>query len=241
MVEAPASAEEAGPEELGHVTSAADRFVRADHIEAGYSPWAHIGRTVGIASVIAVGALVLAVRARPLDWALLPIFYVVANLIEWTVHRYPMHRPMWPRILYRNHALNHHLAFTDQKMAMHDARELTLIMMPWYTMIGLFVVASPVMVLAAVVRGPGLAGVFLLGAVAYFLSYEALHAAYHLSAEVLERLGLARLAPFRALQVHHRHHHILRRMAHVNFNVTVPLMDHLLGTNERDGEEPSRA
>src|SRR5262245_20670679 len=116
MVEAPARASEAGPEELGHVTSAADRFVRADHLEASYSPWKHISRTAGIATIIAAGAVELAVRARPLDWVLLPIFFVVANLIEWTVHRYPMHRPMRPRILYRNHAQIHHLAFTDQKM-----------------------------------------------------------------------------------------------------------------------------
>ena len=86
------------------------------------------------------------------------------------VHRNPMHRPLPPRIMYRNHALLHHLAFTDGQHADRtDARELGLVMMPWYTMLGLFLVASPVMVIAGVLRGPGLAGVFLLGAVAYFL------------------------------------------------------------------------
>ena len=62
-------------------------------------------------------------------------------------------------------------------------------MMPWYTMLGMFVVASPVMVLAGVLRGPGLAGVFLLGAVAYFLCYETLHALYHLPDATLDRAG----------------------------------------------------
>jgi len=107
-------------------------------------------------------------------------------------------------------------------------------MMPWYTMLALFVIASPVMLVAAALRGPGLAGLFLLGAVAYFLGYEALHAAYHLSDASLERAGLAGRRLFRVLRAHHRHHHVLRRMAHVNFNVTFPLMDHLFGTAERD-------
>ena len=38
---------------------------------------------------------------------------------------------------------------------------------------------------------------------------------------------------FRRLQAHHRHHHILGRMAAVNFNVTFPLMDRLFGTLEK--------
>ena len=103
-------------------------------------------------------------------------------------------------------------------------------MMPWYTMLGMFLIASPVMVIAGVLRGPGLAGVFLLGAVAYFLCYETLHALYHLPDATLDRAGIGRVRAFRRLQAHHRHHHILGRMAAVNFNVTFPLMDRLFGT-----------
>jgi hypothetical protein len=220
-------------DDLHTTTTAADRFVRAAQIPAAYSPWRHIARTLGIAAGIGVVALALASRARPVDWALMPIFFVVANLLEWAVHRYPMHHPMVPRLMYKNHAMLHHIAFTDRNMPIGPARELGLVMMPWYTMLGLFVVASPVMVAAAVLRGPGLAGVFLLAAVVYFLGYETLHALYHLPDATLDRLGLGRRAVFRRMQAHHAHHHVLRRMSAVNFNVTVPLMDWLLGTNER--------
>jgi hypothetical protein len=236
MSQVPAPATAAAPEDLNRAGSAADRFVRADHIAAGYSPAVHIARTLVIAALIAAPAVWLALRARPIDWAFLPMFLVVANLIEWTVHRYPMHRPMFPRIAYKNHALLHHRAFTDQNMTIDAPVELGLIMMPWYTMLALFVIASPTMVAAAALRGPGLAGVFLIGAVAYFLGYEAMHASYHLPDATLDRLGLRRSGLFRELRAHHRHHHVLARMAHVNFNVTFPLMDHLLGTAERDGE-----
>ena len=99
-------------------------------------------------------------------------------------------------------------------------------------MVSWLAVASPVMVVAGLVRGRGLAGVFLLAAVAYFLMYEVTHASYHLPDAFLNRVGLGRLRLFRAAQAHHRHHHVLSRMTNVNFNVTFPLMDRLLGTNE---------
>jgi sterol desaturase/sphingolipid hydroxylase (fatty acid hydroxylase superfamily) len=212
---------------------AAVRFARAEHIPAGYSPWRHMALTLALATALGTLGLVLASRARAADWLGLPVFLVIANFIEWMVHRNPMHRPLRPRLLYKNHAQLHHLAFTDANMVIDRTADLGLIMMPWYTMLGLFAVASPIMAIAGVLRGPGLAGVFLLGAVAYFLCYETLHALYHLPDATLDRAGIGRLRAFRRLQAHHRHHHILGRMAAVNFNVTVPLMDRLFGTLEK--------
>ena len=222
------------PDGSGSPATAAElRFVRADHIAAGYSPWRHMALTLALAILLATGGLALAARARAADWMLLPVFLVIANLIEWMVHRHPMHRPLRPRLMYRNHAQLHHLAFTDGHMVIGPTRDLGLIMMPWYTMLGLFALTSPVMILAGLLRGPGLAGVFLLGAVGYFLCYELLHALYHLPDATLDRAGIGRLRAFRRLQAHHRHHHILGRMAAVNFNVTFPLMDRLFGTLEK--------
>jgi hypothetical protein len=212
--------------------AAAARFVRADHLTPEYVAGRHIALTLTLASVIAAGGLLMAVHARPADWLLAPAFFVFANFVEWTVHKVPMHHPMAPRILYKNHTLIHHLAFTHRNMPIVRTAELGLVMMPWYTMIGLFGVASPVMIVAGLLRGVGLSGVFLLSAVAYFLMYEVLHALYHLPDGVLNRAGVGRLRLFRAAQAHHRHHHVLERMSHVNFNVTFPLMDRLLGTNE---------
>jgi len=189
--------------------------------------------TLALAAALATLGVALASRARAADWLGLPVFLVIANFIEWMVHRNPMHRPLRPRLLYKNHAQLHHLAFTDANMVIDRTVDLGLIMMPWYTMLGLFAVASPIMAIAGVLRGPGLAGVFLLGAVAYFLCYETLHALYHLPDATLDRAGIGRLRAFRRLQAHHRHHHILGRMAAVNFNVTVPLMDRLFGTLEK--------
>ena len=58
----------------------------------------------------------------PIDWLLLPAFFVVANFIEWLVHKNPMHRPLPPRILYKNHALIHHRAFLHDSMPINRHR-----------------------------------------------------------------------------------------------------------------------
>jgi len=224
------------------VTSAVLPWImnRAEKIPAGFSARKQIARTATLAGVVLVAAIAAARHASPRAWLLLPAFWVFANFFEWTVHRFPMHRPLQPRIMYRNHALIHHGAFPDGDMAIRDARELWLVMMPWYTIAMLLVAASPVAILAALLGGLPLAGIFYVGALSYFLFYETLHAMYHLPSATLARAGIG-VHPrglFRRLQAHHTHHHELRRMAHVNFNVTIPLADVVLGTRERRSASP---
>ena len=217
---------------MGKEATQATVDLRASLLEPGYSAAWHLVRTASLATGIAGGAIWLARRAALADWLLLPAFFIVANAIEWAVHKNPMHRPLTPRILYRNHSLVHHRAFHHDSMPIGPSQDLGLIMMPWYTMLGLFVFSSPVALLAAWWRGPGAAGVCFLAATIYFVAYETMHASYHLPERTLERLGLAGTRVFEALRTHHRHHHRLDRMPHVNFNVTFPLMDRLFRTNE---------
>src|SRR5580765_5311265 len=103
MTQANATLPDAEPTSPASSVSAAElRFVRADHIPAAYSPWRHMALTLALALILATGGLALASRARPTDWLLLPVFWVIANLIEWMVPRHPMRRQLRPRIMYRN-------------------------------------------------------------------------------------------------------------------------------------------
>ncbi|MEP6652261.1 MAG: hypothetical protein ABJA82_02825 [Myxococcales bacterium] len=212
-------------------------MTRAEKIPAGFVPAQQIART----AILAVGLLTVAAfvarHARPAAWLLIPAFWVFANFFEWTVHRFPMHRPLVPRMMYRNHAQVHHGAFADDSMAMAEPRELWLIMMPWYTIVLLLVAASPVGIVAALLGGLPLAGIFYIGALSYFLFYETVHALYHVAPEQLRRFGIHAEGNglFARMRAHHAHHHALRRMAHVNFNVTIPLADTVFGTRERAG------
>ena len=91
--------------------------------------------------------------------------------------------------------------------------------------------------LAAWWRGWGAAGIFFLAAALYFVTYEGLHALYHLPDRPCGGSGLGGRCSTR-MRSHHRHHHRLDRMSHVNFNVTFPLMDWVLGTKEKETAPP---
>ena len=89
---------------------------------------------------------------------------------------------------------------------------------------------------AGLLRGAAVGGMFFFVAAIYFLLYETLHALYHMPPALLRRWHLGgRL--FSALQAHHAHHHRLDRMSHVNFNVAFPLMDWVMRTNERPSDD----
>jgi hypothetical protein len=213
---------------------------RAENIPADYSAGWHAARTLTLALGFAALGIYLARGATITDLLFLPLFLFAANGIEYAVHRGPMHHPRPPRLLYKNHTLIHHRAFLHDQMEVKEMRELNLIMMPWYTMLMLFVIASPIALVGYLLRGPAVAGIFYLTAAGYFLLYETLHALYHMPPKLLARLHLGgRL--FTALQNHHRQHHRLERMTFTNFNVTFPLWDWIVGTHEPYGEPRSKA
>ena len=108
---------------MGEATRQDSPKARDALLPAGYSAGRHMFRTAVLASGIAFAAVWLATRASAVDWLLLPAFFVVANGIEWMVHKNPMHRPMPPRIMYKNHALIHHRAFLHDSMPISGTRE----------------------------------------------------------------------------------------------------------------------
>jgi sterol desaturase/sphingolipid hydroxylase (fatty acid hydroxylase superfamily) len=208
-------------------------FSRERALDPTFTLARHLARTLSIAAGIAILGGWLAAGAAWWAWLAVPAFWVVANVFEWVIHRYPMHRPLTPRVLYTNHSLIHHRAFTGADQDIHDVRELSLVMMPWYTLLFVFAAASPLAVVAGLVGGPGLAGVFLLSAVAYFLFYELVHTLHHLPQAALQRSWWGRRRMFARMRRHHHHHHQLELMTEVNFNVTFAIADRLLRTYER--------
>lgn len=211
-------------------------FDREKHL-AGFTLHGHLARTVLVCTLLLAGSIYLARLAEPVDWLLVILFIVFANFIEWAFHRYPMHRPMdFPpgaRLLYLNHALIHHRAFLHNSMPLNNNRELGLVLMPWYTMLLVLALGLPVALLGWALRGPGILGIFYIMAVLYYMAYEVLHALYHTNDTTRQRLGLKNNRLFRFLRAHHAHHHRLDRMSKVNFNVTFPLADAILGTREQ--------
>jgi hypothetical protein len=217
-----------------HRDEHARRNKRARLLTPGFSLARHLGTFLLLAAAGLAVAAWLIHRARARDLWIVPVYLFVANLGEYFFHRVIMHRPLWPRALYRGHTLGHHRAFHHDSMAIEDWRELELVMMPAFS-IGLFFLAiGPLVALIAWGFGPGAAGLSLLSAIATFVGYEGLHTLYHLPPAVLERSGLVSNRAFGFLFRHHRHHHRLARMRWTNFNISLPLADRVFGTNETE-------
>ena len=196
----------------------------------------HLVQTLGLAGVIAIGGVWLAYDAPWWVWLWSPGFWVIANAVEWAVHRYSMHQPSFPPSMYRNHAIWHHSSFRHESMGIRDTSDLSLVMMPWYTLLIVFTMVTPIVSVIGFAFGYALAGVFLTSAVGYFLFYEGLHTAYHVDPRHLQRLP-GPLAPLLTwLSAHHAHHHRPERMRSVNFNVTLPLADACFRTYESSAE-----
>ena len=192
----------------------------------------HVGLFVGLAAAGLAAGVGLAIQARARDLWIVPAYLVAANVVEYLVHRLFMHRPLWPRRLYRGHTLGHHRAFHHDSMEVSSWRELQLVMMPKFTMLLFFTAMTPVVVFVHWTLGPGAAGLWALTAVATFVAYEVLHALYHLPLATLRRLGLSRSRAFNYLYRHHVHHHRLPRMRWANFNISLPLSDRLFRSLE---------
>ncbi len=192
-----------------------------------YRPALHltIPTMLGLA---AMGASIALVRAlRPIELVAVPLTMVLAFGFEWRVHKDALHRRLpFAKVLYDRHELMHHVIYTSDDMAMRSPRELWLILMPAYAVVGVFLFDLPFAIATAALFGRNAGCLFLATSMLFFLTYEWLHAAYHLPPE--SRVGKNPLiARLRRL---HQRHHDPRLMKRWNFNVTFPVFDWIHGT-----------
>lgn len=211
---------------------------RADNVGPGYRGLVHLATT----STVALGGAAIALAGlrdvRPVEWLVLPIGFLVANLAEYLGHRGPMHRRRRALdILFRRHTLQHHGFFPHDDMAASSSRDWKAVLFPWYVVLFfLGAIAAPIAVVVYFALGENAARLFAALALGYFVLYEWLHLAYHQP----DDSWVGRLGVVRALRRHHARHHDPRRMTEGNFNITFPIGDALFGTVLRDDVEPPR-
>ncbi len=192
-----------------------------------YSPAAHLVLPPLAALAIAAFAVSRIHDLRLWQISLIPVFLVLANALEWHLHRGLLHRrTRFLESLYIHHTPQHHALYVSDAMAIRSARELKFVLLPGYGILAILAATSPVVVLFFAVREPNLAALWVASAVAYLLAYEWLHLAYHLPGS--SRIG--GLPLIQRLRRHHQLHHVPVLMQRWNFNVTVPLWDLVRGT-----------
>lgn len=171
-------------------------------------------------------------------WWLIPATLVLANIVEYLVHRHLMHRDTrLLRAMYERHALRHHRYFTREDIEVSGAHDLHAVLFPPLLLFFFAAVALGLAALLALLLGRAAGLLFFALALAYYLAYEVLHLLAHWPQQGV----LARSALLRRLLEHHRLHHAPALMARGNFNIVLPLADWLFGTLRRDDATPAAA
>lgn len=206
---------------------AADRreAIRARELDATprwYRGWLHLGTTTVIGIVCGTPLLFLVRDLRWWELLVVPLTWIVSNATEWRAHRDLLHkRSRVAPILYDQHTPIHHTIYVTDDMAIRDAREWRVVLIPAYGIALIFVGVLPLLALFWFRGWVNVAALFAATTMFYVVSYEWLHLSYHLPAD--SRIGRTRIV--RTLRRHHAIHHDPRLMQHWNFNVTVPLWD----------------
>ncbi len=212
---------------MTHASRAEFRAELLAKVPRWYSPVAHLALPALAAIGIAVFAVSHIQDLRLWQVALVPVFLAIGNAVEWHAHRGLLHRrTRFLETLYLHHTPQHHALYVADAMAIHSARELRFVLLPGYGILAVLASTSPVVLFFLSVGQPNLAALWVASAVAYLLSYEWLHLAYHLP----ESSWVARLPLIQRLRHHHQIHHVPVLMHRWNFNVTVPLWDLVQGT-----------
>jgi sterol desaturase/sphingolipid hydroxylase (fatty acid hydroxylase superfamily) len=111
-------------------------------------------------------------------------------------------------------------------MAIHDPRELRLVLIPAAGVLGVVLTLAPVAALVGWLLTPNAGWLMLVTAGLYMVTYELTHMSYHLRPDSF----IGRMSLIRVLRRHHARHHDPHLMQKWNFNVTVPVFDWILGT-----------
>jgi len=197
----------------------------------GYSRVRHV-LTLALFTLCPIPLFIAALAMWGVSWSTflaLPAGFLVANFVEYMVHRWPMHRlGRWGKALYRRHAGTHHVVFRHDNMEIGDERDWYHVMMtPNKAGAFMFVIAA-IVGTAHMLSTGSFAAMMGIALCTYFFLEEVIHLSFHLRSTWQGNRWYNRV--LRRAATWHRIHHDTRLMRDVNFNISFPVFDILLGT-----------
>lgn len=167
------------------------------------------------------------------DALVIPVVIVGANLFEWALHRYVMHRPIKGYgglfyAIYTRHTLSHHQFFTNQEPTVDSTRDFRIVFFPPYAFATLLTLTLPFAGALALVDLHNMAWLVMATAAGVYLNYEFFHYCCHVKDDSIVR----RIPLINTIRRHHIAHHDVRLMMEKNFNLTYPFADWLFGTSD---------
>ena len=211
------------------------RAFRKNHRKGTFSfisGWTHLGVVVGGSLLISIIPLLFISNLIWLELLILPVTLIIANFVEYWIHRWPMHKVM-PLLkkMYKTHSGKHHRYFTHEFMNMECDEDLHEVFATPLTVSSFFFgVVMPISVLCSLFLSINVGLLFFATCMSYYGLYEFIHFASHLPPyHILSKLPLIVRA-----REHHKIHHNTRLMREWNFNIGLPLMDYLFGTIKKE-------
>ena len=168
------------------------------------------------------------------EWAIVPLTLMGANIFEWWIHRFVMHKPhKWSgaRAIYSRHTLQHHQFFTEDEMRFAGPHDWRVTVFPPYAL-AIFIAAmsAPGVVVLSWLISPNVGWLFICSTTSFYLLYEFMHFCCHLEDNVI-----LRNTPFiNTIRRHHAAHHNKGIMMGINMNLTFPFADWLFKTSDLD-------
>ncbi len=165
------------------------------------------------------------------DFLIVPLAFLGANIFEWWIHRYVMHRPRKGFMgIYKRHTLAHHQFFTDQEWTIDDTRDYRITFFPPYALVAFMTMTIVPAYVASLIWSANAAWLLMCTTAGIYLNYEFFHLCCH-----LKEGWFVRTMPFiNTIRRHHVAHHNTAIMMEKNFNLTYPIADWLFGTSDLD-------
>ena len=147
------------------------------------------------------------------------------------MHKYVMHRLIDVfalRAIYDRHTRQHHQYFTDGDPTIHTIKEFRIVFFPWRVLAVLAVMGGGLGWLTAQLLGPNAGYVVFITMIGHYMVYETFHFCCH----VPENSFVSRMPLVNTIRRHHRAHHNMGIMMHVNMNLTFPVADWAMKTSD---------
>jgi hypothetical protein len=201
-------------------------------IATSYSGWVHMITVLAVGLGVIIYAVLQLQSASLLEWLVFPLTMLVVNFAEYCAHRWLGHKKtQYGKLFYSRHTGDHHSFFLDHSMNYQAVRDWRVVLFPVYLIFAfLFGLILPTAYVLSELFSMNAAYIYGAAGITGYLFYEVMHFSYHIPrGHWAEKMFLV-IPGWTALRHLHVLHHKREKMAEINFNITLPVFDVLLGT-----------
>jgi hypothetical protein len=166
--------------------------------------------------------------------ALLPAYLILGNLVEFLMHRYPMHQEVRGLRFLMAHVTVHHNFFSERYLSARIPEDYFAIFLPlpYFFFVSLLIMLQGLLI--GLIGGADQAWFYVVIAQSYYALYELIHFACHAN----ENSKVLQVPGIKVLRRLHLAHHQPTQMRTCNFNVCFPLWDWICGTLQTKNSRP---